>query len=200
MVFPVNAITEHAQCMAGKARRRQEDEQASISQIKSYLTVTMTKVLQCLGKQKQYKGFMKEHLNSRWHPKQHLKHKCPQYCWLFAFQVTSIPQLQKKSFLNASLTWVAIQFQLQSNVKYLSVISSSNSKAQPQNVISWRQLGGRTGTGHREVKSFGNWTVIAIFTFSEKQKPHLQETLKNLKSRCSEYNHVYLKKSTCSIW
>lgn len=65
MVFPVNAITEHAQCMACKARRRQADEQASISQIKSYLTVTMTKVLQCLGKQKQYKGFMKEHINSR---------------------------------------------------------------------------------------------------------------------------------------
>lgn len=41
MVFPVNVITEHAQCMAGKPCRRQADEQASISQIKSYLTVTM---------------------------------------------------------------------------------------------------------------------------------------------------------------
>lgn len=42
MVLPVNAIPEHAQCMAGKACRRQTDKQASIFQIKSYLIVTMT--------------------------------------------------------------------------------------------------------------------------------------------------------------
>lgn len=69
--------------------QRQAEGQATIFQIKSYLTVTT--IGSFLGKHKQYRGFVKKHIHSRWHPKHHFKPKCLQYCRLFAFEVAFTP-------------------------------------------------------------------------------------------------------------